>query len=135
VLPALRAATVLIVEDDPALRELYQKILTLEGYAVVVAADGVDALERVKEQSVDAVVLDLMMPRLDGKSVKRSFESDVTMRDVPVILVTGHVDPDINPEDFACVLHKPITIDVLVDAVRNCLEKARYRSGAEPISG
>jgi len=126
VAPALRAATVLIVEDDPALRDLYEKILTLEGYAVVVAADGVDALERVKEQPVDAVVLDLMMPRLDGRSVKRSFDSNPAMRNVPVVLITGHVAPDIDPNDFACVLHKPITVDELVRAMKDCLERAGY---------
>jgi two-component system response regulator MprA len=124
--PALRAATVLIVEDDPVLRELYQKVLELEGYAVITAEDGIDALQRVERQPVDAVVLDLMMPRMDGRDVKRGFDAHATMRNVPVILITGHIAPDINPKDFACVLHKPISIENLAAAVRDCLAKAGY---------
>ncbi len=122
---APRAATVLIVEDDRSLRELYAKVLTLEGYAVLSAEDGIEALERARHETVDAVILDLVMPRMDGRSVKRGFAASEKMRDVPVILVTGHVAPDINPDDFACILHKPISIDELVKAVRDCLQKAR----------
>ena len=124
--PVPRAATVLIVEDDQSLRELYQRVLTLEGYGVIAAEDGVDALRCVERQPVDAVILDLMLPRLDGRAVKRSFEADDVMRKVPVILITGHLHPDIDPADFACVLHKPIGIEALVKAVRDCLDKARY---------
>ena len=123
---ALRAATVLIVEDDPALRELYQKVLEMEGYAVITAEDGIDALQRVERQPVDAVVLDLMLPRMDGRDVKRGFDAHARMRNVPVILITGHVAPDINPDAFACVLYKPISIDTLAAAVRDCLAKAGY---------
>ena len=124
--PARRAATVLVVEDDPALRDLYQKILKLEGYAVILAEDGVEALRYAETETVDAVVLDLMMPRLDGRSVKRGFNENAAMRNVPVILVTGHVAPDIDPDEFSCVLHKPISVEGLVKAVRSCLEKAGY---------
>ena len=116
----------LVVEDDRSLRELYNKVLTLEGYSVVPAEDGVEALRCVDRQPVDAVILDLVMPRLDGHGVKRSFAGNPAMRDVPVVLITGQVDADINPDDYACVLHKPIGIDELVRAVRECLEKAGY---------
>jgi len=127
VAPAPRAATVLIVEDDQSLRELYQRVLTLEGYGVIAAEDGVDALRCVERQPVDAVILDLVLPRLDGRAVKRSFEADEVMRKVPVILITGHMNPDIDPADFACVLHKPVGIEALVQAVRDCLQKAEFR--------
>jgi len=116
---------VLIVEDDPALRVLYDRVLKREGYVVIAAEDGSHALESVKGRSIDAVILDLTMPRLDGRSVKREFAADATMRDVPVILVTGHIAPDLNPDDFACVLHKPVSIEELVKAVRECLETYR----------
>jgi two-component system nitrogen regulation response regulator NtrX len=124
--PARRAATVLIVEDDPSLRELYKRVLKLEGHVVIVAEDGADALRRVEEQVVDAVVLDLTMPRLDGRSVKRSFDANGAMKNVPVILVTGHIAPDLDPGEFACVLHKPIGIESLVKAVRDCLASHGY---------
>ena len=116
----------LVVEDDPALRDLYQKILKLEGYAVILAEDGVEALRYVETETVDAVVLDLMMPRLDGRSVKRGFDANASMRNVPVILVTGHLTPDVDPGEFSCVLHKPISVDGLLKAVRDCLAKNGY---------
>jgi DNA-binding response OmpR family regulator len=118
-----RAATVLVVDDDPSLRDLYEKVLTLEGYAVIVAEDGVEALKYVENGPVDAVVLDLMMPRLDGRSVKRGFDANAAMKNVPVILVTGHVAPDLDPHEFSCVLHKPISVEALVKAVRDCLAR------------
>ena len=116
----------MIVEDDSSLRDLYQKILKLEGYTVVVAEDGVEALKYVQTETVDAVVLDLMMPRLDGRSVKRGFNANASMRNVPVILVTGHVAPELDPDEFSCVLHKPVSVEALVKAVQNCLEKVGY---------
>ena len=118
-----RAATVLVVEDDPALRALYEKVLTLEGYAVIAVEDGVEALRCVETAAVDAVVLDLVMPRLDGRSVKRGFDANAAMRNVPVILVTGHVAPDLDPHEFSCVLYKPVGVELLVKAVRDCLAK------------
>ena len=121
--PGSSPATVLIVEDDPALRELYEKVLTLEGFAVIAAEDGVEALEQVERVPVDAVILDLMMPRLDGRSVKRGFDANAAMKNVPVILVTGYVAPDLDPREFSCVLHKPVSVESLVKAVRNCLAK------------
>jgi DNA-binding response OmpR family regulator len=126
VAPVHRAAIVLIVEDDQSLRELYQRVLTLEGYGVVAAEDGVDALRCVQQQPVDAVILDLMLPRLDGHGVKRSFDANEAMRNVPIILITGQLTPDINPDDFACVLYKPFSMEALLIAVRDCLGKAGY---------
>jgi len=119
---------VLIVEDDPSLRTLYQRVLTLEGYAVLSAEDGLDALQRAEGRSIDAVILDLTMPRLDGRSVRRDFAANANMRNVPIILVTGQLAPDIDSDDFACVLHKPISIDELRKAVRDCIEEHRANS-------
>jgi CheY-like chemotaxis protein len=121
--PAHPAATILVVEDDSALRDLYQKVLALEGYAVIAAEDGLEALRCVETERVDAVILDLVMPRLDGRGVKRGFDANPSMRNVPVILVTGQVAPDIDRADFACVLHKPISVEELLVAIRNCLDK------------
>ena len=119
--PARRKTTVLIVEDDAALRVFYKSVLTLEGYAVVTAEDGLDALKRIEEQAVAAVVLDLGLPRLRGEDVGREIASHDPKRDIPVIVVTGGDVSNVNPDDFACVLTKPITAEALVRAVKNCL--------------
>ena len=118
------ARKVLVVDDDPVIGRSFDRVLSGKGYAVITAEDGIDALQRVERQPVDAVVLDLMLPRMDGRDVKRGFDAHARMRNVPVILITGHVAPDIDPDAFACVLYKPISIDTLAAAVRDCLAKA-----------
>jgi DNA-binding response OmpR family regulator len=119
--PARRKTTVLIVEDDAALRTFYKSVLTLEGYAVLTAEDGLDALKRIEEQAVAAVVLDLGLPRLRGEDVGREIAAHDGKREIPVIVVTGGDVSTIDPDDFACVLTKPITAEALVRAVKNCL--------------
>src|SRR6187402_565116 len=58
--------TILVVDDEPAVRESLRRALQLEGYEVELAVDGQEALERLSEEGIDAVVLDVSMPRLDG---------------------------------------------------------------------
>jgi DNA-binding response OmpR family regulator len=121
---AHRKSTILIVEDDPSLRAFYRTILTLEGYAVVVAEDGIDALQRFEEQQIGAVVLDLGLPRLRGEDVGREIASHRAIRAVPIIVVTGSDTAHLNPDYFTCVLQKPITAEALIKAVKNCLRDA-----------
>src|SRR3989442_16009889 len=66
---------VLVVEDDPRLASTLDRVLAAEGHAVEVAADGNDALHRARERPFDLVVLDIMLPGLDGISVCRRFRS------------------------------------------------------------
>jgi DNA-binding response OmpR family regulator len=119
--PARRKTTILIVEDDAALRAFYRSVLTLEGYAVVTADDGLDALQRLDEQPVGAVVLDLGLPLVPGEDIGRELAARDSLRNIPVIVVTGRDTASLNPDDFACVLTKPITADALIKAVHNCL--------------
>jgi CheY-like chemotaxis protein len=116
-----RKATIVIVEDDAALRAYYRSVLTLEGYAVVTAEDGIDALQRIEEQPVGAVVLDLGLPRLRGEDVGRDIASRPALRGIPVVVVTGSDTSNLNLDDFACVLTKPVTAEALIRAVKNCL--------------
>jgi two-component system response regulator MprA len=64
-------ATILVVDDEPSIRESLERALTLEGYAVELAADGEEALEAVAERTVDAAILDVAMPGIDGLEVCR----------------------------------------------------------------
>jgi len=121
--PARRKATILIVEDDAALRAFYRSVLTLEGYAVVTAEDGLDALQRMEEQAVGAIVLDLGLPRLRGEDVGREIAAHPGLRDIPIVVVTGSDTNNLNLDDFACVLTKPVTAEALIRAVRNCLRE------------
>ena len=112
---------ILVVEDEAALRELYRSALRAAGYAVVGVEDGMDALRLIDSGKPRAVVLDLALPRLNGRAVSRELRAHQHTQDIPVIVVTGTDTSDLNPDQFACILHKPIDTDALVDAVQKCV--------------
>ena len=116
-----RKTTILIVEDNAALRTFYRSVLTLEGFIVITAEDGIDALKQIEEQPVGAVVLDLGLPRMRGEDVGREMTAHHAARNIPIVVVTGNDAGNLNLDDFACVLAKPVTADALIRAVRNCL--------------
>jgi DNA-binding response OmpR family regulator len=115
-------AVILIVEDDTELRALYRSALRAAGYAVFAVEDGLDALEYVEQTTPAAVVLDLGLPRLDGRDVHREIESKHFNPRIPIIVVTGQTE-NIDETEYACVLHKPVDPDSLVDAVQRCLRQ------------
>lgn len=112
---------ILVVEDDPGLRDLYRSALRSSGYAVVAVEDGIDALRRVERGRPDAVILDLGLPRLNGRDVQRELKSSPDTRDIPIVVVSGTDTSDLDPADFACVMHKPINADALIRAVQKCV--------------
>src|SRR5687768_3399944 len=89
-----RAATVLVVDDTPANCEMLEAILAPRGYAVVVARSGEEALQRVKSQPPDLVLLDIVMPGIDGYEVCRRLRADELTRLLPVITVTASEDQE-----------------------------------------
>lgn len=125
--PLSRDRYVLVVEDDPALRELYRSTLRSDGYPVVAVGDGVDALRRVELDRPAAVVLDLGLPRLNGRDVHRELRTLPHTHDVPIIVISGSDTSDLDPSDFVCILRKPVTPSALLDAVRDCLARAHRR--------
>jgi DNA-binding response OmpR family regulator len=119
-----KARTVLIVEDDPGLRRLYRVALSVEGFAVVTAEDGLGALRLIDAGRPDAVVLDLGLPRLDGRDVARELTANAATQHIPIVVVTGET-ADLNDADFDCVLRKPVTSDQLIDAIWKCLREPK----------
>jgi DNA-binding response OmpR family regulator len=117
-----KKTTVLVVEDDPVLRQLYRSVMTLEGYIVVSAEDGVEALRQIDIETPDLVVLDLGLPRLSGGDVRRELAAHAATEHIPVVVVTGAPD-GLEESDFACVLKKPIDPRALLAAIANCLRK------------
>ena len=83
---------ILAVDDAPANVEILKVRLEAEGYEVITAADGEEALERVREFAPDLVLLDILMPKLDGIEVLKRIKADGTQRFLPVILVTAKAD-------------------------------------------
>jgi DNA-binding response OmpR family regulator len=85
----VRVARVLVVDDDPVIRRLIEVNLDLEGYEVLQAGDGHAALDLMHAEDVDLVVLDVMMPNLNGWEVREQMLQDQRLEDVPVIFLSA----------------------------------------------
>jgi len=83
------AKTILCVEDEPEMVDLIQLILQRKGYKVHGASGGVEGIRLVKELHPDLVLLDLMMPDMDGWEVYQQMKAEASLRDIPVIIVTA----------------------------------------------
>jgi CheY-like chemotaxis protein len=109
--------TVLIVDDDRRLRETIAELLAEDGYRVLLAEHGSLALERMKDQHVCMVLLDLMMPTKSGFQVLSELLGDPSMPRVPVGVISALVTE--TPLGTVGVLHKPFDLDRLLSLVHN----------------
>jgi two-component system response regulator MprA len=123
---------VLVVDDDPAVRDSLRRSLAFNGYEVDVAADGEEALHRLGRQRPDVVVLDVMMPRLDGLATCRALRA--AGDDVPVLMLTARDEVsdrvaglDAGADDY---LPKPFALEELLARLRALLRRA-VRSAAD----
>ncbi|WP_298832251.1 Hpt domain-containing protein [uncultured Piscinibacter sp.] len=90
--PRIAAAPlVLVVDDSLTVRRVTQRLLVREGYRVVLAKDGIEALERLAEERPQVVLSDIEMPRMDGFDLVRNIRGDVRLRDLPVIMITSRI--------------------------------------------
>ena len=108
------------MEDDEDLRRLFRTVLTLAGFDVVEAGDGMEALRWIDHSPPDLVILDLLLPRVSGLVVQQEIAAHAITRHIPIVVITG---APIAAEEIqvACFLRKPVAPDQLVSAVRNCL--------------
>jgi CheY-like chemotaxis protein len=122
------APCVLVVDDDASLIRMMRLSFVSEGFQVFAASDGLQALERLATQIVDVIVLDLLMPRMDGRAFYR--EMRARGYNPPVILVSAYGAATARDELGAdAALDKPFDPDVLIREVRRLLElRARNRS-------
>src|SRR4051794_26967646 len=88
------AGTVLVVDDEPEIRELCRVNLEFEGFEVLEAANGIEALEVVRSRHPDLVFLDLMMPGMDGWDVLHTLKEDESTAHIPVVLLTAKTGED-----------------------------------------
>ena len=132
------AAQVLVVEDEPDIRDLVVLHLEREGFQVRTARSGADALRQVKVAPPDLVVLDLMLPELDGLEVCRRLRRDVATASVPVIMLTAKGDEadrvvglELGADDY---IAKPFSPRELVARVRAVLRRTRPTEGPAVLS-
>ncbi|HZP49332.1 MAG TPA: response regulator [Vicinamibacterales bacterium] len=120
------AGNVLIVEDDPDVREMLATLLSMEGFYAVGAEDGLEALHllrTVRHRAPDTpclVLLDLKMPRLGGHEFRRAQLGDPIVANVPVAVMSGAVDLETRAQALGAVasVAKPIDVEMLLDVVR-----------------
>ena len=82
-------AKVLIIEDDPLISRMYQKIFTFEKYDVEIAKDGQEGLDKARETKPTVILLDVMMPKLNGLQVLEKLKDDNDTKNIPVIILTN----------------------------------------------
>ncbi|MFN3652927.1 MAG: response regulator [Armatimonadota bacterium] len=118
---------VLTVDDDPLIRRLVQLNLTRAGYRVTTASDGVEALEQLKNEVPDLVVLDITMPRMDGIELLRRLKADARTEKVPVVMLTAKAqDQDVFEAErsgASCYLNKPFHPTELLDTIQRTLSE------------
>jgi DNA-binding response OmpR family regulator len=116
---------VLVVDDEPIILRLLQVNLRLEGYEVVACASGEEGLRRAEERPPDAVVLDVLLPGIDGFEVCRHLREVPATADVPVIMVTAQAQDEDRERGYALGVHeyvtKPFEPAELVALVREAL--------------
>jgi signal transduction histidine kinase/DNA-binding response OmpR family regulator len=119
--PAAEAqATVLIVHDEAESRRTIGAHLVKQGYRVVYAQSGADALDMARRERPDAIALDIMMPQQDGWSVLRDLKADADLMAIPVVLVSLTVDGSVGLAlDAAAILSKPVDRAKLAAALRD----------------
>lgn len=116
------AGRILVVDDDDVIRQLITVNLELEGFEVIPAVDGQDALDKVKDVQPDVVTLDVMMPRVDGWEAAERLRQDPETAHIKVILLSARAqESDIQRGERIGVdayLTKPFDPDELIDVVR-----------------
>jgi len=122
------AARVLVVDDDPVIQNLLRVNFEMEGYDVIVANDGVEGLERARNDAPDILVLDVMMPRMDGLTVARHLKADPETAGIPILLLSAKAqESDVRAGDESGAddyLTKPFDPVNLLDRVAALLAKA-----------
>jgi CheY-like chemotaxis protein len=110
-------STILVVDDEPLIQHVIVDVLRDEGYAVVTADDGLAALELVQQEAPALVLMDVMMPRMDGRTAFRAMREHVQGTGLPVILISAMATPaDLDPE-IAAFLRKPLDLQQLLAVV------------------
>jgi CheY-like chemotaxis protein len=115
--PVPASNMIVVVDDEETICETLKDVLEEEGYTVACALDGVEALSLLRGMTVlpRMVILDLLMPRMDGNAVLTTIRADPVLADVPVVISTS--DPSRAPSGVL-IMRKPVDLDMLLDTVR-----------------
>lgn len=133
------SAKILLADDDPEVCRFVDVILRQAGYSVVRAADGVEAMERVRQSPPDLILLDVLMPRRDGLEVLRSLRQDPETSQIPVIMLTqkGQVEDRVKGLEWGAddYVPKPFAPQELLVRIRALLRRSEKVRALGPLMG
>ena len=119
---------VLVVDDEPSIAKILRKQLEVAGFEVTVAVDGEDGLAKVREWKPELVLLDVMLPKINGHEVCKTLKADPELKGIPVIMLTAKTqrqDQDLAQQQGAdAFLTKPFQLAELLAKVRGLLGQA-----------
>lgn len=124
----MKGGKILVIDDEPMVREAVGRVLTSEGYAVAFARDGAEAIAHLESEPPDAILLDLMMPGMNGRQFLSALRTDMNL-DLPVVVMTavhglGQRAISLGATD---VVEKPFDVDELLNKVALAVFRARQR--------
>lgn len=129
---------ILVIDDEPDIRDVLKITLECEGYEVIEAVDGVDGLEKVHKKSPDLVILDYKMPKMDGHEVCQILKKDILLRHMPIIMLTGKGETqdkvkgiNAGADDY---IVKPFEPMELVARIKMILRRSTRDLDANPLS-
>jgi two-component system, OmpR family, alkaline phosphatase synthesis response regulator PhoP len=124
----MASARILAVDDSPTILEMIKAILESGGYEVITASDGAEALETARSEKPDLILLDVMLPKLDGYRVCRLLKFDQNYKDIPIIMLTAKTEEQAMATGIRTganqYMTKPVEPDKLLAAVAEELAKA-----------
>lgn len=114
---------ILVVEDEEPLRMVLRDVLTVEGYGILEAKNGIEGLELALKEHPDLVLLDILMPKMDGLEMLKNLRSDEWGRRVPVIVLTNLSDNEdiakaVEEDVFEYFVKTDIRIDEVIERIR-----------------
>jgi DNA-binding response OmpR family regulator len=133
----MREGRVLVVDDEPMVRDTLGQVLTDEGYVVDLAVDGETALERVRARRPDAILLDLMMPGMNGRQFLQALREEPAYAELPVVLMTAVHGLEVNLATLGAteIVEKPFDVDELLNKVALAVYRSRdaNKSISQPL--
>jgi CheY-like chemotaxis protein len=125
---AMNGQRVLIVDDEPHIRTILRRLLLSEGFYVCEAGDGYEALAAVDRCEVNAIVMDVLMPGMNGSEAIRSLRNNPHFATTPILIITGHLS--LQPQQWAdphnriMLLTKPLNLDQVLSSIHQLVQAA-----------
>jgi two-component system cell cycle response regulator DivK len=117
---------ILVVEDNQDNREMVVKVLKFNGYQVVEAVDGEEAIKKARTEDPDLILLDIYLPKMDGYEVTRRLKGDISLKNIPIVALTAHAMKGNMEEALAAgcdgYIPKPIDVRGLAKQIQHFLK-------------